>query len=135
MDSDGQIPDCEHLSCRFLARALALGREVPRRCRKLCPAASTIVGLDQLARGQCGRILHVGGRPAARRRLLELGVVRGETIRMVRAAPLGDPLEYVIKGYHLSLRKREAAAITVEALAPGPVEQVAGAPLEEAVAA
>jgi Fe2+ transport system protein FeoA len=48
--------------------------------------------------------------------LLELGVVRGETITLQRAAPLGDPLEYVVKGYHLSLRKREAATITVEAL-------------------
>jgi len=47
---------------------------------------------------------------------LELGVVRGETILLQRAAPLGDPLEFVIKGYHLSLRKREAATITVEAL-------------------
>jgi len=62
----------------------------------------------------------VGGRPATRRRLLELGVVRGETITLRRSAPLGDPLEFVIKGYHLSLRKREAATILVEALeAPG----------------
>jgi ferrous iron transport protein A len=61
-------------------------------------------------------VLRVGGRPATRRRLLELGVVRGETIMLQRAAPLGDPLEFVVKGYHLSLRKREAATITVEAL-------------------
>ena len=74
------------------------------------------MSLDQLGRGQTGRILRVGGRPATRRRLLELGVVRGETILMQRSAPLGDPLEFVIKGYHLSLRKREAATITVEAL-------------------
>lgn len=59
--------------------------------------------------------MRVGGRPATRRRLLELGVVRGETITLQRAAPLGDPLEFVIKGYHLSLRKREASTITVEA--------------------
>jgi Fe2+ transport system protein FeoA len=94
----------------------AFGRPVPRRCRKYCPAAASIVSLDQLCRGQTGRILRVGGRPAARRRLLELGVVRGETITLQRAAPLGDPLEFVVKGYHLSLRKREAATILVEAL-------------------
>lgn len=93
-----------------------MGRPVPKRCRKYCPAAASIVSLDQLGRGQSGRILRVGGRPAARRRLLELGVVRGETITLQRAAPLGDPLEYVVKGYHLSLRKREAATIIVEAL-------------------
>ena len=94
-----------------------MGRPVPRRCRKYCPAAASIVSLDELGRGQTGRILRVGGPPAARRRLLELGVLRGETILLQRAAPLGDPLEFVIKGYHLSLRKREAATILVEALA------------------
>lgn len=78
------------------------------------------MSLDQLGRGQTGRILRVGGRPATRRRLLELGIVRGETITLQRAAPLGDPLEFVVKGYHLSLRRRDAASITVEALAaPG----------------
>lgn len=73
------------------------------------------VPLDRLGTGQQGRIVHVGGHPAARRRLLELGVVRGETIALHGVAPLGDPLEYVVKGYHLSLRRREAALITVEA--------------------
>ena len=117
VNSDLPHQDCQHRSCRFLTRAFALGRPVPKRCRKFCPAAASIVTLDQLGRGQTGRILRVAGRPATRRRLLELGVVRGETILLQRAAPLGDPLEFVIKGYHLSLRKREAATITVEALA------------------
>jgi Fe2+ transport system protein FeoA len=117
VNPDHPAQDCEHRSCRFLARAFALGRPLPRRCRRWCPAAAAIVPLDQLARGQSGRILRVGGRPAARRRLLELGVVRGEIITLLRSAPLGDPLEYVVKGYHLSLRRREAATITVEALA------------------
>ena len=116
MDTDASDQACEHRTCRWLTRVVAMGRPVPKRCRKYCPAAASIVSLDQLGRGQTGRILRVGGRPAARRRLLELGVVRGETIMLQRAAPLGDPLEFVIKGYHLSLRKREAAAILVEAL-------------------
>ncbi len=116
MNPDSPTQDCEHRSCRFLTRAFALGRPVPRRCRKSCPAAASIVGLDELGRGQSGRILRVGGRPAARRRLLELGIVRGETITLQRSAPLGDPLEFIIKGYHLSLRKREAVTIIVEAL-------------------
>lgn len=116
MRPDSPTQDCDHRSCRWLTRVVALGRPVPRRCRKYCPAAASIVSLDQLGRGQAGRILRVGGRPAARRRLLELGVVRGETIMLQRAAPLGDPLEFVVKGYHLSLRKREAATILVEAL-------------------
>jgi ferrous iron transport protein A len=116
MNDDVVAEDCRHRSCRFLDRALSLGRPLPRRCRHHCPAAAAIVSLDQLGRGQGGRILRVGGRPAARRRLLELGIVRGEVMTLVRSAPLGDPLEYVVKGYHLSLRRREAASITVEAL-------------------
>jgi len=116
VDPDILDQDCEHRTCRFLSRAFALGRPVPKRCRRYCPAATSIVSLDQLGRGQTGRILRVGGRPAARRRLLELGVVRGETIMLQRAAPLGDPLEFVVKGYHLSLRKREALTIVVEAM-------------------
>ena len=114
MNTESQGQDCEHRVCRF-SRALALGRTLPRRCRKWCPAAAAIVTLDQLGRGQSGRILLVGGPPAARRRLLELGVVRGETIQLERAAPLGDPLEFLVKGYHLSLRQRDAATIMVEA--------------------
>ena len=72
-------------------------------------------GLEGRVGGLFGGRERVGGsrRPG---RLLELGVVRGETITLQRAAPLGDPLEFVVKGYHLSLRKREAATILVEAL-------------------
>jgi Fe2+ transport system protein FeoA len=120
VDTDRQALDCSHRSCRYLALARAVGRRMPRRCRYWCPVAASVVTLDQLRHGQAGRVLHVGGRPAARRRLLELGLVRGETIVFERSAPLGDPLEYVIKGYHLSLRRRDAATITVETLAqPG----------------
>jgi ferrous iron transport protein A len=114
MKSDPATRDCEHRYCRILALAVQRGRALPRRCRKRCPVAQGLVTLDQLPSGQAGRIVRVGGRPSARRRLLELGVVRGETISLARAAPLGDPLEFVIKGYHLSLRKREAATIMVE---------------------
>lgn len=124
--SDSLNQDCAHRSCRILTRALALGRPVPGRCRKWCPAAASIVALDQLGHGQAGRILRVDGLPAARRRLSELGMVRGETITLLRSAPLGDPLEYLIKGYHLSLRRREAATISVEAFAaPGRAAEMA----------
>lgn len=47
--------------------------------------------LNTLTPGQSGVIVRVGGRTAARRRLLELGLVRGETIMVERVAPLGDP--------------------------------------------
>ncbi|NJN93021.1 MAG: ferrous iron transport protein A [Anaerolineales bacterium] len=70
--------------------------------------------LNTLSPGQSGTIVRVGGRTAARRRLLELGLVRGETIMVERVAPLGDPVEFTIKGYHLSLRLCDAANIEVQ---------------------
>ena len=119
MDPAPAAQDCRHAFCRLAWRAsrLGRGRSGPSRCRRFVPTTAAVTTLDQLARGQAGRVLRVGGRPAARRRLLELGLVRGETITLERAAPLGDPLEFVVKGYHLSLRGRDAAAISVEVLA------------------
>jgi ferrous iron transport protein A len=114
MKPDLLTRDCSHRSCRFLTLLRNHGRALPARCRLDCPLASGIVTLDRLGPGQAARILRVGGRPADRRRLLELGIVRGETIRLQRVAPLGDPREFVVKGYHLSLRGREAARIVVE---------------------
>lgn len=69
--------------------------------------------LHQLKPGQRAVITRVGGAAALRRRFIEMGVVRGETIFLERTAPLGDPIEYFIKGYHLALRKEEAALIEV----------------------
>ncbi len=74
----------------------------------------TTVTLDQLARGGSAIIVRVGGDRALRRRLLDMGLVHGETVTLTRMAPLGDPLELTIKGYHLSLRKSDARCIQVE---------------------
>lgn len=70
--------------------------------------------LSQLRPGQVGTIHHIHSQPAARRRLLEMGLVRGERITVERYAPLGDPIEFTVKGYHLSLRRADAAAVEVE---------------------
>jgi Fe2+ transport system protein FeoA len=58
--------------------------------------------------------MHIGGAIALRRRFIEMGIVIGETILVERNAPMGDPMEYFIKGYHLALRKEEAAHIQVK---------------------
>jgi len=63
-----------------------------------------------------GRITKVGGDRALRRRILDMGVVPNAEVEIERMAPLGDPVEIKIKGYHLSLRKGEAANIYVEVL-------------------
>ncbi|MFN8435935.1 MAG: FeoA family protein [Anaerolineales bacterium] len=71
------------------------------------------IQLHLLKPGQSATITRVGGSSALRRRFIEMGIVRGETILIERNAPLGDPVEYFIKGYHLALRKEEAANIEV----------------------
>ena len=69
--------------------------------------------LHLLRPGQFATIMKINGVSALRRRFIEMGIVRGETIRIERRAPLGDPIEYLIKGYHLALRMEEAAQIDV----------------------
>jgi Fe2+ transport system protein FeoA len=75
--------------------------------------------LSTLVPGQTATIVRVGGQALVRRRLLEMGLVRGETIAVERVAPLGDPVEFTIKGYHLSLRRHDAANIQVQLTTPG----------------
>ncbi|MBI4762003.1 MAG: FeoA family protein [Chloroflexota bacterium] len=69
--------------------------------------------LHLLRPGQKAVITKINGNGALRRRFVEMGIVKGETILIERHAPLGDPIEYFIKGYHLALRKEEAAHIEV----------------------
>lgn len=75
--------------------------------------------LNLLRPGQRAIINRINGESALRRRFMEMGVVKGETILIERSAPLGDPIEYLIKGYHLALRKEEAANIEVTLLGSG----------------
>jgi Fe2+ transport system protein FeoA len=74
---------------------------------------SESVQLHLLRPGQRGTISKVNGAKALRRRFVEMGIVKGETILIERDAPLGDPVAYFIKGYHLALRREEAAHIEV----------------------
>ncbi len=69
--------------------------------------------LHLLKPGQKATITRINGESALRRRFVEMGIVKGETILIERNAPMGDPVEYFIKGYHLALRKEEAAQIEV----------------------
>ena len=69
--------------------------------------------LHLLLHGQRATITRINGASALRRRFIEMGIVKGETILIERHAPLGDPIEYFVKGYHLALRKEEASNIEV----------------------
>ncbi|HLL88353.1 MAG TPA: ferrous iron transport protein A [Tepidisphaeraceae bacterium] len=79
-------------------------------------AASTC-SLNRLGVGACGAVTTVGGDADVRRRLLEMGFCNGATVEVVRRAPLGDPIEFRLRGYHLSLREAQAQFVQI-AVAP-----------------
>ena len=70
--------------------------------------------VDKMEPGTIGIIKEVQGDPIIRRRLMEMGVLPGSSLTLVKWAPLGDPAECRIRGYNLSLRRAEASLITIE---------------------
>jgi ferrous iron transport protein A len=72
--------------------------------------------LDELKPGESGRITTIGVVGPLRRRLMDMGVLVGEEVKVIKGAPMGDPLEVALKSYRLSLRRSEAQGINVEAL-------------------
>lgn len=71
--------------------------------------------LDQLTPGQSARVKKISGERAVRRRLMDMGITSGIEIAVIKESPFGDPVEYLLRGYHLSLRKSEAQMIEVSA--------------------
>lgn len=69
--------------------------------------------LDELSIGQTALIVDVQGDDGIAIRLMEMGLTDGEEITLVGVAPLGDPFEYLIRSYRLSLRKAEAKRVIV----------------------
>ena len=67
--------------------------------------------LDDLKIGEAGRVGDVLAGPAVGRRLLEMGLTDGTSVSLVRRAPLGDPIEVKVRGYHLTLRRSEARMV------------------------
>ena len=74
------------------------------------------VPLANLAPGQKGKIAAIELPGGQKGRVMEMGLTVGTTIEVVKIAPLGDPVEYKVRGGHISLRKAEAALILVEPL-------------------
>ena len=77
---------------------------------------SSKIGLDELKPGEKGRIIDFVKKGPATKRMLEMGIIRGNLIDVERVAPLGDPIDIKVKGYHLSLRKEDAKSIIIERL-------------------
>lgn len=75
------------------------------------------IPLSLLQPGDQGEVVLIQAKGQVRQRLLEMGFIRGARLRVEKLAPLGDPMELVIKGYHLSLRREESSCILVQPVA------------------
>lgn len=74
----------------------------------------TSVSLASLIPGQKGKITAINLPGAQKGRVMEMGLTIGTPIEVIKVAPLGDPVEYKVRGGHISLRKAEAASISVQ---------------------
>lgn len=75
-----------------------------------------MLSLDEIQIGQSGRISRLDLKPTDSQRLMEMGLTVGSIVKVLKLAPLGDPIEILVRGYHLSLRRAEARSIFVEIL-------------------
>ena len=70
--------------------------------------------LRELGVGKSGVITAVGGEGVLRCRLLDMGLIPGTAVAVIKVAPMGDPIEIRLRGYELTLRKEDAAQIDIE---------------------
>jgi ferrous iron transport protein A len=70
--------------------------------------------LREIPCGQTIRVVKINGTGPVKRRIMDMGITKGTDIRVNKVAPLGDPLELIVRGYSLSIRKVDAEMIEVE---------------------
>ncbi len=75
---------------------------------------SLMIALSETSRGELVRVVQIDGEDSLSIRLMEMGLTPGVDVVLVGTAPLGDPLEFEVRGYRLSLRRSEAARVSVE---------------------
>ena len=75
-----------------------------------------MIPLSELREGERGVIARLNGTGNFRKRLQEMGFIKGVEILVEKYAPLRDPMELVLKGYHVSLRIEEAGQVMIEKL-------------------
>ncbi|HSL58007.1 MAG TPA: ferrous iron transport protein A [Acidimicrobiales bacterium] len=73
-----------------------------------------MTALSEMRPGARGEVTAVDGRGTGRRRMVEMGLVRGTAVEVVRVAPLGDPIDVKLRGYQLTLRRSEAALVQID---------------------
>ena len=72
--------------------------------------------LKELKVGKSGRVKTIGGEKSLRHRLMEMGITPRTVVTVKKIAPMGDPLEILLRGYILTLRMEDAERITIEHL-------------------
>lgn len=108
-DHDNKAGNCE--KCIELVL-----EDVRKKNMEKTAGGQAAMNLKALKPGEKAAIVKITGSGSIRRRLSDMGATAGTIIEVERVAPLGDPIEVKIKGYHLTLRKDEAARISVEQL-------------------
>ena len=88
------------------------GLPLPCGSRKKCSNPSACP-LNKLGIGCHGYVVGVSGDVEVRRRLLEMGFCNGAEVEVIRRAPFGDPIEFCLRGYHLSLRNEQAMLVQI----------------------
>lgn len=69
--------------------------------------------LEEVGCGETVKVAAVHGEGALRRRIMDMGITKGCDIHVLNVAPLGDPIEVLVRGYKLSIRKKDASTIEV----------------------
>ena len=70
--------------------------------------------LSDLKVGSTAKVIKVHGEGAIRRRIMDMGITKGVSVYLRKVAPLGDPMELMVRGYELSLRKQDAEMVEIE---------------------
>ena len=111
---DSFIHHCETGSKENCKRCIALSlRKVEKEKLIMKTKEGISMTVADLKPGQKGVVIRIRRRGSIARRLADMGIGHGALVEMERVAPLGNPIDIKVKGYHLSLRKEEAASITI----------------------
>ena len=70
--------------------------------------------LREVKVGQTAKVIKLNGTGPVKRRIMDMGITKGQLVQVIRVAPLGDPIEVTVRGYELSIRKADAEMIEVE---------------------
>lgn len=76
------------------------------------------MNLSEVKVGDTVRVLKLNGEGPVRRRIMDMGITKGQQVYVRKVAPLGDPMEVTVRNYELSVRKADCQMIDVELLVP-----------------